>query len=49
MDAVVTTRLHGTVLAIKNGVPPVVIDPIAGGRKVLRAGPHDRLVAGLYR
>jgi hypothetical protein len=36
MDAIVTTRLHGTVLAIKNGVPPLVIDPIAGGRKVLR-------------
>jgi hypothetical protein len=35
MDAVVTTRLHGTVLAIKNGVAPVVIDPIAGGRKVM--------------
>jgi hypothetical protein len=35
MDVVVTTRLHGTALAIKNGVPPVVIDPIAGGRKVL--------------
>ncbi len=36
MDAVVTTRLHGMILAIKNGVPPLVIDPIAGGRKVLR-------------
>ena len=36
MDAVVTTRLHGTVAAIKNGVPPVVIDPIAGGAKVKR-------------
>jgi hypothetical protein len=35
MDAVVTTRLHGMALAIKNGVPPVVIDPFAGGRKVL--------------
>jgi hypothetical protein len=35
MDVVVTTRLHGTVLSIKNGVPPLVIDPIAGGRKVL--------------
>jgi hypothetical protein len=36
MDAVLTTRLHGTVLAIKNGVPPLVIDPIAGGAKVKR-------------
>jgi Polysaccharide pyruvyl transferase len=36
MDAVVTTRLHGTVLAIKHGVPPLVIDPIAGGAKVIR-------------
>ena len=36
MDAVVTTRLHGAVLALKNGVPAVVIDPIAGGAKVRR-------------
>jgi len=36
MDAVVTTRLHGTVLSIKNGVPPVAVDPIAGGAKILR-------------
>ena len=36
MDAVVTTRLHGAVLSLKNGVPPLVIDPIAGGGKVLR-------------
>jgi len=36
MDAVVTTRLHGMVLALKNGVPAVVIDPIGGGDKVLR-------------
>jgi hypothetical protein len=35
MDVVLTTRLHGTALAIKNGVPPLVIDPIAGGRKVM--------------
>lgn len=35
MDFVITTRLHGTVLAIKNGVPAIVIDPIAGGAKVL--------------
>lgn len=36
MDLVVTTRLHGTVLALKNGVPPLVVDPIAGGHKVSR-------------
>jgi hypothetical protein len=36
MDAVVTTRLHGTVLSLKHGVPPLVIDPVAGGAKVLR-------------
>lgn len=36
MDAVITTRLHGTVLSIKSGVPPLVIDPVAGGAKVLR-------------
>ena len=36
MDAVITTRLHGMVLALKNSVPPVVIDPIAGGAKVRR-------------
>jgi hypothetical protein len=36
MDVVVTTRLHGLVLALKNVVPVVAIDPIAGGAKVLR-------------
>jgi len=36
MDAVVTTRLHGTVFSLKNGVPPVVIDPIMRGAKVAR-------------
>jgi len=36
MDLVVTTRLHGTVLSIKNGVPPIVIDGISGGAKVMR-------------
>jgi len=35
-DVVVTTRLHGTVLALKNGVPALVIDPIAGGAKIRR-------------
>ena len=36
MDVVLTTRLHGTVLALKNSVPVVVIDPIRGGAKVAR-------------
>ena len=36
MDVVLTTRLHGMVLALKNGVPVIPIDPIAGGAKILR-------------
>jgi hypothetical protein len=36
MDAVVTTRLHGLVLAIKNGVPALAVDTVAGGAKVSR-------------
>jgi len=36
MDAVVTTRLHGLVLAIKHGVPALAIDPIRGGAKIAR-------------
>jgi hypothetical protein len=36
MDVVLTTRLHGMVLALKNGVPPLVIDPVAGGAKIRR-------------
>jgi Polysaccharide pyruvyl transferase len=36
MDAVVTTRLHGLVLAVKNGVPALAVDPVAGGSKVKR-------------
>ena len=36
MDALVTTRLHGLVLALKNGVPVVAIDPEAGGAKLAR-------------
>jgi hypothetical protein len=36
MDLVVTTRLHGMVLALKNQIPAVVIDPIAGGAKIQR-------------
>lgn len=36
MDIVLTTRLHGLVLALKNGVPAIAIDPIAGGAKIRR-------------
>ncbi len=35
-DVVVTTRLHGLVLALRQGVPAVAIDPIAGGAKLTR-------------
>ena len=31
---VVTTRMHGLVLALKNGVPALAVDPIIGGAKV---------------
>ena len=34
MDLILTTRLHGLVLAIKNGVPAIAIDPISGGDKI---------------
>jgi len=34
MDVVITTRLHGTVLALKNEVPVIPVDPIAGGAKI---------------
>jgi hypothetical protein len=36
VDVMLTTRLHGTVLSLKNGVPVIVIDGITGGGKVLR-------------
>jgi polysaccharide pyruvyl transferase WcaK-like protein len=36
VDVVLTTRLHGLVLAVKNGVPAVAVDPIRGGAKILR-------------
>ena len=35
-DVVVTTRLHGLVLALSNGVPAVAVDTVAGGGKVTR-------------
>lgn len=34
VDVLVTTRLHGMVLALKNGVPVVAVDAISGGDKV---------------
>lgn len=34
MDVVITTRLHGTVLALKNGIPVIPVDPIADGAKI---------------
>lgn len=36
MDAVITTRLHGMVLALKNGVPALALDPVPGGAKIRR-------------
>jgi hypothetical protein len=36
MDLVLTTRLHGFVLALKNGVPVIAVDPVAGGAKISR-------------
>lgn len=34
-DVVVTTRLHGAAMALRHGVPPLVVDPVAGGAKVI--------------
>jgi hypothetical protein len=34
LDMVVTSRMHGLVLALKNGVPALAVDPIAEGAKV---------------
>jgi hypothetical protein len=36
MDAVITTRLHGMVLALKNGVPALVVDPEPSGGRIAR-------------
>jgi Polysaccharide pyruvyl transferase len=36
MDVMITTRLHGMVLALKNGVPVIAIDPEPGGAKICR-------------
>jgi len=38
MDVVLTTRLHGLVLSLKNEVPVIALDPIRGGAKVARQG-----------
>jgi hypothetical protein len=34
LDVVVTSRMHGLVLALKNGVPALAVGPIAEGAKV---------------
>lgn len=34
MDVVITMSLHGLVLALKNGVPALAVDPVEGGAKV---------------
>jgi len=36
MDMVITTRLHGMVLALKNSVPALAIDAIKGGAKITK-------------
>lgn len=36
VDVVVTTRMHGLVLALRHGVPAVAVDPVPGGAKVSR-------------
>jgi hypothetical protein len=36
VDAVVTTRMHGLVLALRHGVPAVAVDAVPGGAKVTR-------------
>ncbi len=35
-DAVVSTRMHGLVLALRHGVPAVAVDAVPGGAKVSR-------------
>lgn len=34
LDAMLTTRLHGMVLALRLGVPALAVDPVSGGGKV---------------
>lgn len=38
LDVVVTTRLHGLVLALRAGVPALAVDPVAGSGKVSAQG-----------
>jgi hypothetical protein len=40
LDWLVTTRLHGLVLALKNGVPVIAIDAVPGGGKISRQCRH---------
>lgn len=35
LDAMVTTRMHGLVLALKHGVPVIAVDPVRGGAKIM--------------
>ena len=39
-DAVLTTRLHGAALALRRGVPPLALDSIPGGSKLLQQMRH---------
>jgi polysaccharide pyruvyl transferase len=36
VDVVLTSRLHGLVLALRSGIPVVAVDPVAGGAKITR-------------
>jgi len=36
VDVMLTNRLHGTVISLKNGIPVIAIDPIVGGDKLSR-------------
>ncbi|EHR49815.1 hypothetical protein SacmaDRAFT_1539 [Saccharomonospora marina XMU15] len=38
LDVVVTTRMHGLVLALSVGVPALAVDPVTGGGKVSAQG-----------
>ena len=35
LDAMITTRMHGLVLALKHGVPVIAVDPVRGGAKIM--------------
>jgi polysaccharide pyruvyl transferase WcaK-like protein len=36
VDVLVTTRLHGLALALKNAVPVLAVDPMGDGAKILK-------------